>query len=231
MPRLTLIAQEKKLLHNATESKCRHAAGFHCSRPSYAVRRYCRHLRVRRWCLPNISSVATFLGPLANLQFCLPWLAIPFLCLPSDLVWLALPESSPWSGAAAPDHQRGLINSSYLPPSTMHGIQCPFPIFCSMLLMATGSHPCVRWPLEASSMARWRVAVYSLLLSKHLLLLLHSFMASCRTDHAISLFLYFSLLYFLCRVWFPSSPWQLHISMISSYISFLPLTKVFLPLI
>ena len=80
-------------------------------------------------------------------------------------------------------------------------------------------------------MARWRVAVYSLLLSKHLLLLLHSIMASCRTDHTISLFLYFSLLYFLCRVWFPSSPWQLHISMISSYISFLPLTKVFLPLI
>ena len=57
---------------------------------------------------------------------------------------LALPKPSPWPGAAALGHHY-TVASFFMTGFDHHGIQPSFPIFCSMHLMASGSHPCGHW--------------------------------------------------------------------------------------
>ena len=57
---------------------------------------------------------------------------------------LALPKPPPWPGAAALGHHY-TVASFFMTGFDHHGIQPSFPIFCSMHLMASGSHPCGHW--------------------------------------------------------------------------------------
>ena len=121
----------KKLLHSGTESVA-------CSPRSQLqpvasiLRAPAQGRHMRRRCLSNISLSSRLLPSL---------MLLACHCLHLLGKRLALPKPPPWPGATALGHHY-TVASFFMTGFDHHGIQPPFPIFCSMHLMASGSHPC-----------------------------------------------------------------------------------------